>query len=241
MKKQILLFVLIVLMSVSCKKDDPKPSYSLNKKVLALVQNGTGQLAITGSTTEVFTYTSKNDLIASVSSGGLVTGERVGITTINVSCNGYIDSCIVAMVPLYNTFVEPITSFGISKSAVKSKETRTLYGETEDIIIYEGSLLEQYVSYFFEGGKLTSSAVILDSKYSSALGSYLGERYVMRSVSPILGYSVDDKFMVGAILDDDLDWFILYMPNDDSKSASLKSQTNSLLKKYKSEIINRTN
>lgn len=240
MKNKFLLFAFIVLMVVSCKKDDPKPSYSLSKNELTLFKDGTNQLEITGATTEVFTYTSKNDLIASVDEKGMITGERVGETSINVSCNGYIDSCIVSIMPKYRTFEEPITSFGISKSEVKAKETRKLYTEGEDIIIYEGSILEEYVSYFFDDGKLTVSAVILDSKYSSVLGGYLAERYLMASVSPIFGYSVDNKFMVGATLEDvqnSLSWWVAYVPHDSNKSTSIKSQTDMLFNKYRIEKV----
>lgn len=235
MKNQILLIALILLTITSCKKDDPGPSYSFDKSDLVLFRNGTTQLKVTGATTEVFKYTSNNDNIASVSSTGLITGNRVGKTIIRVAYNNYKDSCNVSIMPLYNTFVEPITEFGISKSYLKSKEKRILYTESATIAIYKGSREEKYVSYFFENDKLTSSAAILSSSYSSAIGSYMAERYVIVSLSPVLGYSVDNKFMVGTSLSADLDWFVFYMPHT-NKSSKINSQINDASKKF-SELL----
>lgn len=235
MKNKILLIALILLAFLSCKKDDPGPSYSLDKDELVLVSKGTSQLGVMGATTEVFTYTSENELIASVSSSGLITGKRVGETFIRASFNDYKDSCKVSVMPIYNTFVEPITEFGISKSEIKSKEKRILYTESATIAIFEGGREEKYVAYFFENNKLTSSAAILSSAYSSALGSYMAERYVIVSLSPVFGYSVDNKFTVGTSLTDDLDWFVFYMPNT-TKSAKINSQSSDAIRKF-SELL----
>lgn len=223
MKKNLIISLLIFTILFSCKKDED-PVFTLDSATTVLTSGGTHQIVIKGSTTEKFTYKSDNDFIATVDESGLITGKRVGETVIKVSGNGFIGECKSTINPLYNTFNEPITSFGIKRSEVKSKETRTIFTETETITIYKGSLREKYVAYFFENGILTHSAVILSSAYSSALGSYMAERYVIVSVDPVLAYSVDYKFMVGTSLTDDLDWFVMYMPKDNNKAAHISSR-----------------
>lgn len=232
MKNKILVIALILLALSSCKKDDPGPSYSLDKKELVLVSKGTSQLSVTGATTEVFTYTSKNDLIAAVSTSGLITGKRVGETMIRVSLGTYKDSCKVAVSPLYNTFAEPITSFGLSKAEVKAKEKRTLIAETDAALLYSGSIQEKQVMYTFTDGKLKYSVVILSSAYSSAIGSYMAERYVIISVSPAIGYAVDKSFYVGADLQSNFDWWVLYYQYTGTKSATINSQFYDLKRTY---------
>lgn len=204
-----LMLIVLIACVTGCKKE---PSYSLNKESVTLTSSGTFQLSIEGGVTGNFTYVSDNSLIAEIDANGLIKGKRVGETTIKVSGNNFSGACKVTISPLYNTFKEPITSFGISKSEVKAKETRTLLSEVETAMLFKGNTEEKYAMYVFENGKLTSSLIVLSSSYSSVLGSYIAERYVIVSLSPILGYSIDKKFAVGVELQSSLDWWVIYFP-----------------------------
>lgn len=112
-------------------------------------------------------------MVATIDANGLITGKRVGETTIKVSGNNFSGACTVSISPLYNTFIEPITQFGISKNEVKAKETRTLLSEVETAMLFKGNTEEKYAMYVFENGKLKSSLIVLASSYSSVLGSYI--------------------------------------------------------------------
>ena len=203
------MLIVFIACVTSCKKE---PSYSLNKEAVTLTSSGTFQLSIQGGAAETFSYVSDNSLVATIDANGLITGKRVGETTIKVSGNNFTGACTVSISPLYNTFIEPITQFGISKNEVKSKETRTLLTEVETAMLFKGNTEEKYAMYVFENGKLTSSLIVLASSYSSVLGSYIAERYVIASLSPILGYSIDKKFAVGVELQSSLDWWVIYFP-----------------------------
>jgi len=136
------LLVLILIASglfVGCSKKDLTPIYSLNKSEASLAHNTTVQLKVDGATAETFTYTSGNSLIAIVDNFGLITGRRIGITYIKVSGNNFTDSCKVTVIPLYNIFKEPLTTFGIGKNEVKALEARTLLNESDNQLQYKGS------------------------------------------------------------------------------------------------------
>ena len=233
--KRLLLLALIITLFVRCKKEDAI-KYTLNKDEVTSIAGGSFQLSITGATTEIFTYSSDNSLIASIDANGLIKGKRVGETTIKVSGNNFNGVCKVSISPLYNTFKEPITSFGISKSAVKAKETRTLVNEIDGALLFNGGTQEKYVMYVFENDKLTTSTIIISSSYSSVLGSYLAERYVIVSLSPVLGYSTDNKFAVGTDLQSNLDWWVMYFPYTVSKSKSALIKAKAL--QFKSIVKN---
>jgi len=204
----LMLMVFIVCVS-GCKKE---PSYTLNKEAVTLTSSGTFQLSIEGGAAETFTYASDNNLVATIDASGLITGKRVGETTIKVSGNNFSGACTVSITPQYNTFKEPITQFGISKNEVKEKETRTLINETEKGLLFKGGTEETYAAYLFENNKLTSGCIMLSSSYSSVLGIYIAERYFIASLSPSLGYSIDKKFAVGVELQSSLDWWVIYFP-----------------------------
>ena len=204
-----LMLIVFIACVTGCKKE---PSYSLNKEAVTLTSSGTFQLSIEGGAAETFTYASDNSLVATIDANGLITGKRVGETTIKVSGNNFSGACTVSISPLYNTFKEPITQFGISKNEVKAKEIRTLLNETQTGLLFKGGTEETYAVYLFENNKYTAGCIMLSSSYSSVLGSYIAERYVIVSLSPIIGYSIDKKFAVNVELQSSLDWWVLYFP-----------------------------
>lgn len=218
MKKQVFLFCIVALLfATGCKKET---TYSLNKESIILTSKGTFQLTVQGGAGN-FTYTSDNPLVAEVDAGGQITGKRVGQTSIKVS-GDFNGTCIVAISPLYFTFVEPITEFGLSKNQIKAKETRTYGSETNDGVLFMGSINEKYVLYLFENDKMTSSGVVLSSTYSSALGSYMAERYVLASADPFIAYSITKSFCVYPVLQTSLEWYVFYLPYT-LKSVSLNT------------------
>ena len=78
----VLMLIVFIACVTSCKKE---PSYSLNKEAVTLTSSGTFQLSIEGGAAETFTYASDNNLVATIDASGLITGKRVGETTIKVS------------------------------------------------------------------------------------------------------------------------------------------------------------
>ncbi|HEY5591822.1 MAG TPA: Ig-like domain-containing protein [Paludibacter sp.] len=229
MKNQIILFcVTVLLVSVSCKKETP---YSLNKVVVSLVADATSQLSVDGGSGN-FIYASDNPLIAEVNTEGLITAKRVGETKITVS-GDFNGVCAVAVLPLFNIFKEPITTWGLSIDDIKAKESRILKTEIDGALLYTGSINENYVMYMFDSNnKLSSCGVIVSPQYTSALASFLIERYVIVSASPTLGYSPLMTFSFGAELQTNLDWWVLYFP------YTLKSANLELSQKYKALLLN---
>ncbi len=229
MKNQLFLICITLLFVSSCKKDK---TYSLGTKNLSVIRNGNAQISIVGGT-GTFNYVSSNTLIAEVSTTGMITGKRVGAVTISI--NGDLnDSCKVSVLPTYNVFKEPLTNWGISISEVKAKESRLLKSEVTGGLLYAGGSSETFVLYLFDSNnnyKLNGCVVSVSPQYTSALASFLIERYVIVSADPVLGYSPLKTFSFGSELQTDLNWWVIYFP------YTLKSADLNFSQKYKELLL----
>lgn len=151
----------------SCSNDDDN---ELKYKNLTIVAGSTATI----ENGKDISWTSENEYIASVESN-IVQAKRVGTTKI-VSDKG---SFTVTVTPKYNLYEEPCMQWGCSKSVVKSfmKNYEEL-DETEDVILYEGRGMEDYIGYTFENSKLKTSSVYIPVAYMDELVDFISERYI---------------------------------------------------------------
>lgn len=99
-----LLFGLLGLMQLSCT-DENEVSYQLKTTTISMYSSRTFQLEVTPATSG-WTFSSKNNYIASVSESGLVTSHYVGTTMLyaQYEAGRFVDSVQVTVNPSITLF-----------------------------------------------------------------------------------------------------------------------------------------
>lgn len=173
-------------------------------------------------------WTSTNEYVASVS-GRNLKALRVGSAKIYNSVANF----DVTVEPIYDTYMEPYTKWGASRSSVKSyMKGYTIYIDDTEQLVYYGEYKESLTIYNFENSKLEMSGVACSADYVSAeeMVGYLQERYIYLGESELSDgdtawlYSTTDGkssivLMLGAT-DSSVLYMIYYMPS--SRSCSLE-------------------
>lgn len=170
MKKFLFILSLFVLpfTIISCGGDDEhEPDYPDQTLVVG------STYTIPGGTTG---WTSENELIASISTTGVV-AERVGETCIR---NGN-KSFKVTVTGKFNLYREPCMQWHASKATVKNfMSDYTLQSETDNALYYKGKLRELLTGYSFKNSGLELSSVALAAALVDAgeMVDFMLERYV---------------------------------------------------------------
>jgi hypothetical protein len=129
------------------------------------------------------TYTSENEYHAEVSTSGLVTAGRVGETIIVLTNGEDTKKIKITVTPESNLYPEPELTFGMSRSAVKAKYGTPLT-DTSSGMGYTGysDSAPMLLCLFDASDKLTTYGVVVKTAYSSQLGVFLSERYVLMGI-----------------------------------------------------------
>lgn len=226
--KSRLLFLMLIISTIftACSKDDDVVNTKLITTELSLKSGQTSQIVIEPNG-EGCTFTSDNNLIASVKTTGEVKGVIIGETSINISNpeTGFNGKCKVLVTPQYQMYKEPYLKFGATKQDVKSFESRTLLREETNSLSYNGENSNiDGVAYLFENGKLKSVGCRIPYSKTSLLGDFLAERYTLIAMDGYEFYciSVDKKIVVGVVVESSY-IAVVYMDGDKilnkSKSA----------------------
>lgn len=173
--KKILLLFMSILAFTSCSKDD-KTELTLSTNNITLYTEGTEQI----TASEKAEWSSDSEFIAKVDKSGVITGSHVGKTFITATSDNGTAKCGVEVKAKYNTFTEPVLEFGASKSAIKSKESRTLNVEkTDNLLFNPDKSTIKGVAYLFENGEMTSAGVFVNMSSSLEATDFLIERYLV--------------------------------------------------------------
>ena len=233
-KTYFILFSLLIVILCGCSKDE-EDVYSVNVKATSIEASETFALVVSPNV-EGWTFKSDNDLIASVSSNGLIKANYVGETNITVinAKKGFTSNCKVTVTPKYLMYRDPCLDFGATKATVKAYEKRTFDSETSTTLFYlgENSTLE-VVMYMFENSVFTGASTLVPIAYSSLLSEYCAERYLYLGTSDdiIMMISPDYKTAVGLTVYSTSYLMTIYIKNTtltrsantDLKSIDLKS------------------
>lgn len=129
----------------------------------------------------VCTYVSDNNMIALVTSSGMVQAKIAGTTTIKIrnAQNTYLATCEVTVSPTHFMFKEPILDFGSDKTSIKAKESRVLLSDVGEDVVYSGEnrYLRNLV-YTFSGASLFKAECVVSTSYTDLLASFINERYI---------------------------------------------------------------
>lgn len=224
MKKKLLVFALIALLW-GCEDDKKQGNAKLNSSSVELKFGQTKQLSVEDGV--VKSWTSDDEFVAFVDKKGLVTAMHIGKTNIQAFIDGQMLGCEVTVNPTYNSFKEPLTTWGASVSAIKSAEKRTLIAEEFDGI--DGALGYEeprtiLLAYFFRDYKLESSAVLLALTFNAEeLATFLSERYEILGETDdgiFVWASKDRENLVGVEVDEQ-GFFVMYMPYTIEKSPKV--------------------
>lgn len=221
MRKSLLLFALIALVW-GCEDDKKQGNAKLNSSTVELKFGQTKQLSVEDGVAT--SWTSDDEFVATVDKKGLVTAKHVGKTTIQAFAGGDLLSCEVNINPTYNSFKEPLMTWGASVSTIKSAEKRTLIAEELDgieCVLGYKEARTLMLAYFFVSNRLESSAVLLALTFNvEELVTFLSERYKILGETEngiFVWESKNGENLIGVEADEQ-GFFVMYMPNPANKS-----------------------
>ena len=220
MKKQLLTLLVPVLLIISCSKKDDKPSTTLDLDKVSLNYDKTHQFKLSEGSKTVdaakATWSSSDLSVGTINAAGLFTASKVGSTTIQAVINGSTITSEVTVVPYSHLCVEPVAEFGISMSAVKSREKRTLEQQTTNGLMYKGENAKLLnVLYSFQATGLESSILLLSPTNAVVEESakFFAERYPFAGESDGIFFFEDLKTTVGVGYLESLGFVAVYFPS----------------------------
>ncbi len=185
------------------------------------------------------TYTSENEYHAEVSASGFVTAGRVGETNIVLTNGEDTKKIKITVRPKSNLYPEPDLTFGMSRSAVIAK-LGTPDSETDGAIGYgDWSYAADVFMCLFDGAdKLTSYAVMVKTSYSSQLGDFLSERYILGGVDAdeyllayVNGLDLNSTTMlIGAQVYNISYWMVIYLPYSATSRSGYTANHSDIMK-----------
>lgn len=176
----LLMLMAVVSLSACSSDDDGDDNFSINEKSVSLKAR-TGETTLE-STAKGVTWNSENTYIAVVNQSGKVTALHVGETNIVASKGSRTLKCHITVTPNYETYVEPITEFGKSRSYIVQKlgsPDREATNDGREMIYYGQTDSYQVTGYTFENDKLVNCTVALqfDIDKATQIPLFLLDRY----------------------------------------------------------------
>lgn len=194
---------LSILVLSACKEEE---EYKLNTLTVSVNTSDSVALSVTPSTGG-WVFASANNVIATVSAKGVVTGKHTGTTTVSV--NNTI-SGLSAQVPVTVTakntmYCEPYPYFYVDEKTITDFEKRTLVGSGRlttgiSYLLYEPDNLfyEGLIYLFSDSLNYYESEVILFNWYDNRMYAHLNDRYINAQYSQTDSpyYSILDNYMI---------------------------------------------
>jgi hypothetical protein len=232
--KKLFLSFLVSLSLFACKKEPVltlETSYATLKSMETVLINASGF--------DNYQFSSEDEYIAAVSDKGVVTALRIGKTKIIVRAEDKVAYFNVDVNPKYNFFSEPLTEWGISRAQLISKLGNPDTSTSDGVGYMSNSTIAPASVYIFDSKGLVASSVLVDSDYSSQLGSFMAERYLLASVnsSEYTIYFINALTMlkastiVGLKLYNINYWMAGYVRNDSYSKSGIFIENSGLLDK----------
>ena len=175
------------------------------------------------------TYLSENEYVATVSDDGLIKAQKVGETTINVSCDDVTEKISVEVLAEYDLYPEPIMEWGRTRESIISELGEPDANLSNSIGYFFYSPNAPVLMYVFdENDKLESSSVFVKTVFSSELAAFLLERYVYASQDEgvfyfLNGLNLEQSSMSIASSIYNLNyWMVVYFPVENLTTKSMK-------------------
>ncbi len=225
--KKLLLLAFTLVSFCACSDDDS--GIGLEKTEIELLSDES--YTILSSSENVLTYTSENNFIATVSPQGVIEAQRVGHTKVSVSDGKNVEHISVRINPKYDLYPEPFLEFGTKRSDIIARFGTPTQEMAQGISYIDNTNTTKApvrIFLFDDNDRLSSTNVGVKTEYSSLLGSFLNERYLL--------YTYDEEedviFFVNGLTDATISmavaatiyteefWLITYFPYLPSKAAT---------------------
>lgn len=224
MRKIVFLWAcLLPMFFTGCSDDDKKEDEALTLSTTQISFHADDSEQIVAN--KEVKWHSESDFVAEVEADGFVVGKHVGETLITaVTKNGEKSDCEVEVLPVYNTYKEPVCDFGASKATIKSKESRKIFSEKTTTLSYRGEKTGvEGVIYLFENNKLIAAAVAVSFSKTKEVTKFLLERYQLLAEDKENFYFINNdikKVDMGVVLSiQDNYLLIMYDPYEDTTKA----------------------
>lgn len=233
MKKLIFIIIAFSISFASCKKG--LQSISLNQTSVEMKYYEKVQLEVSFSPADIevppeLIWTSENERVVTVNQQGLVSGNNIGETNIQVkTTDGKFEAtCKVKVTPKTVLFKLPVIELGKTRSYVKASESRVLRLEKEESLLYFGDNENELgVFYLLAHDILYTTIVVIENKLwlLDLANTYLDERfdYVGYDETEKANYYiVNDKVMALTTVDEINDMIlVVFRDNELLKSGKL--------------------
>lgn len=234
------MLLFIAATAVSCSKNDSKPSYAIDMTSVNLNYDKEHQYVVKSGNTVIdnktLTWSSSDETVGTVGTSGLFKANRIGKTTIKAEINGLSLMSEVVVSPYSTMCKEPVLDFGVSMATIKSKETRTLNGESSVALRFAGENAKlRDVRYLFDGTGLNSAMLLITETEAIVEESarFISERYDYLGESDDMYIFGDKKVLIAVNVHADLGFNFLYVKNTSALTG--KAAIQAIQKAYKGE------
>lgn len=174
-----LCLLLIAVLAITLNSCEKEKANLISVTVLEKTFNFEDEYQIEATSKSAISYTVENEYHATITQSGYLTAGRVGETTISLNNSEDQKTFKVTVKPKYNLYPEPNVKFGDTKSSIIA-QFGSDYIETEGNVGYTNySNTAPIIMFTFDASnKLKSYAIMVESSYTSILGSFLAERYL---------------------------------------------------------------
>lgn len=218
----------VMLIFIGCEKEvEPeKTKITLNSQSVKIHYDETFALEanVTPEPLDVL-WVTDNENVADINQEGIISGVKIGETTITAKTIEAEVICAVTVEPYESFVTEPLVDFGENKDYVKDNENRVLYNETADGLVYEdnSNSLVDYVFYMFENNILDGSVIMLNQSVvnleTERLMTFFDERYYyVGSQDGIIMYENDTVGVGISVIQGVM--VVLYVENNSNKSVT---------------------
>jgi len=240
-----ILFLLPVLLFVSCSKDDPEPATTIDSATVELKYDKEHQYVLMKGTEKVdastYTWKSSDTLVGKVDKTGKFIARKIGETTVTGTLAGKNVESKVTVTPYITSFKEPYQEYGATTAVVKTNETRKLRTETADFLAYEGENAKVAgVVYSLTTGKMTDALVAFQTTQAMAdeVITFYEERYPRSAGldSSVVFFNDAKNKAVEVGVDAKIGLFAYYVPFDSNGlrvSATAVTTRERIRKSYK--------
>lgn len=239
MKQGCFLFLGLVfaLLQFSCSPEEEV--YELNTLPMEVLTRDSFALEVVPATTG-WTFSSKNEHIASVSSSGIVTTHVMGTTTLyaRYAKSGFVDSVQITVKPRTTYFQEPYLVFFVPQQTISDVEEQDYYaagwGESWTCTYYAREYGIGYpmdlVYYFNTNDEYTFSTLCFNKQFAKDVMDHVSDRYIfMREKSDgnrLYSYYINpDSSTILASYSMQNELWLLYYPYSVRAMESIQNDT----------------
>ena len=185
--KRITIYLIALLAMYSCSKNEA--DLVLEPSSIQLKVGETKKIQVLNNNTDI-NWSVVKDYFATVDDYGVVTGRKVGKTIAIAQSGDKKSTCKIEIIPRYDTYIEPVTEFGITMSELIEKvgppvkittnSVGTTYHYNQNI---SGSIKARYL---FVSGLLKESLIIIpwNNESREEVFNFIGERYILMNAYP---------------------------------------------------------